>query len=245
MIAPPAAPEPIAPSTGRAWVRPVAAAAAVTAMVTTLSWLLPSRHAGTGVGLAFLAATWWLVLRGPDGEASTHGLSLGGLFESDPIDAGRMAREAGTAALWALGAAAIVFPPFVIGYRVYWHARSPFHLVLPPTFVDDVAGQMLVIALPEEAFFRGYLQTELDRAWPPARRWFGAGLGPGVVVTSAIFAIGHLLTQPHPSRLAVFFPSLLFGWLRARTGGIGAGVVFHAACNLFVMVLAHGFGLAR
>jgi membrane protease YdiL (CAAX protease family) len=64
-------------------------------------------------------------------------------------------------------------------------------------------------------------------------------------MTSAIFAVGHLLTEPNPSRLAVFFPSLLFGWMRARTGGIGASVLFHAACNLFVSFLAHGFGLAR
>ena len=53
----------------------------------------------------------------------------------------------------------------------------------------------------------------------------------------------RVLTEPHPARLAVFFPSLLFGWLRARTGGIGTSVIFHAMCNLFVAVLARGYGL--
>jgi uncharacterized protein len=133
----------------------------------------------------------------------------------------------------------------VIGYRAYWHAGAPFHLVIPGSFADDVAGQLLVIALPEEAFFRGYLQTSLDRAWPPTVRLLGASVGPGLLVSSAIFAVGHVLTDPHPARLAVFFPSLLFGWMRARTGGVGAGVVFHASCNLFVMLLARGFGLVR
>ena len=85
--------------------------------------------------------------------------------------------------------------------------------------MNDVVGQLSLIALPEEVFYRGYLQTRLDDAWPLRVRLFGASVGPSVVVTSAIFALGHLLTIHDPGRLAVFFPSLVFGWLRARTGG--------------------------
>jgi hypothetical protein len=138
----------------------------------------------------------------------------------------------------------VIFPPFFVGYRVDWHT-GPFHPGLPPEFLDNLQNQILVIALPEEAFFRGYLQTSLDDVWPARVRVLGVDLGPAVVVTSLIFAVGHLLTSPHPARLAVFFPSLLFGWLRSRTGGVGAGVLFHAACNLLVSVLAHGYGLGR
>jgi membrane protease YdiL (CAAX protease family) len=102
----------------------------------------------------------------------------------------------------------------------------------------------LVIALPEEAFFRGYLQSALDGRWK-GRSWriLGADLGPGWLLSAAIFAVGHVLTIPNPARLAVFFPALLFGWMRARTGGVGAAVLFHAMCNLFSMWLAHGYGL--
>ena len=53
------------------------------------------------------------------------------------------------------------------------------------------------------------------------------------------------MTEPHPARLAVFFPALLFGWLRARTGGIGASVVFHALCNLFSATLARGYAVVH
>jgi hypothetical protein len=100
-----------------------------------------------------------------------------------------------------------------------------------------------VVALPEEAFFRGYLQTALDDRSPPKLRLWGAALGPGVLVSSALFAVGHFLSVPDVGRLAVFFPSLLFGWLRARTGGIGASVVCHALCNLYVVMLGAGYGL--
>ena len=61
-----------------------------------------------------------------------------------------------------------------------------------------------------------------------------------LVLTSALFAAGHFLTIPHPQRLAVFFPSLLFGWMRRASGGVAAGVFYHAACNI-VVDIAGGF----
>ncbi|HEU4406004.1 MAG TPA: MrtC family glutamic-type intramembrane protease [Polyangiaceae bacterium] len=224
---------------------PLAASALVTVAVTALSWLLPSAYAATGVGLAFLAATWWLVWRRPERRAARYGLGFGDLFEPTPLSAPKLAAAFGRGLGWALGTALVVFPPFVVGYVVYRHVSWPPRLGLPPGFGDEVLGQLLVIALPEEAFFRGYLQTSLEDRWPPRRRLFGAPVGLALVVSSAIFALGHLLTDPRPSRLAVFFPSLLFGWLRARTGDTLPGVFFHAACNLLVRGLAFWFGGAR
>jgi membrane protease YdiL (CAAX protease family) len=239
-----------APALSPAW-RVLGTTAIVTALVTALSWLLPSKYAGTGVGLGFLAATWFLCLRGEEEEVAAHGLALGGLFERDRLSVRRLASDGGRALLFAGIVALVIFPPFVIGYRMWW-SRAVGHplvwqsaRVLTKQMSDDVLGQVLVIALPEEAFFRGYLQTELDRLWPPRVPFLGAKLGPSLLVTSAIFAVGHVLTQPDPSRLAVFFPSLLFGWMRARSRGIGASVFLHASCNLFVTLLSHGFGLAR
>ena len=234
----PAAP-PQAPGLGAA----LGAAAATTAVVTAVSHLVP-KHAATLVGLAFLAATWLLVLRRDEATIRAYGLSLGGLLEPVAVEPRRGARDAARALGWVLLLVALVYPLFWLGYRFYWHASTPFVLRWPPKLLDEVAGQLLVTALPEEAFFRGYLQTSLDLTWPPRWRVLGATLGPGWLVSAAIFAVGHLLTVPSPARLAVFFPALLFGWLRARTGGIGAGVVFHAACNLFSATLARGYGLS-
>ena len=41
----------------------------------------------------------------------------------------------------------------------------------------------------------------------------------------------------------MFFPALLFGWLRCRTGGIGAAWL-HAMSNLFSATLGRGYGLS-
>jgi uncharacterized protein len=224
--------------------RALLSAALTTAAVTALSYAAPKDYAGTLVGLAFLAATCWLVLRHDEATIQAHGLSLGGLLEPTPLSAPRLARSALSATAWAALLAAIAFPPFWYGYRVYWGATAPFALRLPSELGNELAAQLLVVALPEEAFFRGYLQTALDRAWRPRLRVLGAPLGLGWLVASVIFALGHVLTIRHPSRLAVFFPSLVFGWLRARTGGIGAPLLFHAACNLFSATLARGYGLS-
>ena len=51
---------------------------------------------------------------------------------------------------------------------------------------------------------------------------------------------GHFATHAHVARLAVFFPSLVFGWLRARGGGVGAAILFHASCNLYSAWLTDG-----
>jgi hypothetical protein len=227
----------------RAW-PPLVAALVTTVIVTALSWLTPDTYAATLVGLAFLAATWWLVLRKDELTIRHYGMSVGGLLEPLQLDFRRMGREALVALGYVLVLSAIVFPLFALGYYLWWHPRGPFVLRPPPSLLDELAGQLLVIALPEEAFFRGYLQTALDDVWAPRWKVLGARVGPALLVSAAIFAVGHLLTTPHPARLAVFFPGLLFGWLRARTGGIGAAVVFHAACNLFSATLARGYGLS-
>lgn len=221
----------------------LAAASLTTALVTALSYLLPEKHQATGVGLAFLGATYVLVVRGDDGaEVRRHGLSFGGLLELEPIDPKRVLRDFMTALAWALAVALIVFPGFWFGYRA-WHSPEA-EFGAPPlvrTF-DSALGEVMMIALPEEAFYRGYLLTALDEVWPPTRRLLGAPVGLGLLVSSAVFALGHLVTEFDPSRLAVFFPSLIFGWLRAKTGGIGAAVLFHALCNLFASYLARGYG---
>lgn len=223
--------------------RTLLSALVVSAIVTAVSWLAPKSYAATGVGLVFLAATWFLTIRSDDSDARVWGISLGGLLDRERLSATRLVRDTAVALLWAAAFAIVVFPPFYLGYRYFWHVRHPFTFRLPGSVMDDLAGQIFVIALPEEAFFRGYLQTALDASWPPRWRLFGADLGPGWLVAAAIFAVGHVLTAPSPARLAVFFPALLFGYLRARTHGIGAGVAFHAACNIYSATLARGFGL--
>lgn len=217
-------------------------AAVVTAVVTLCSMFVPDKYVATVVGFVFLGATWFWVWRKDDRRVEEMGLALGGLVLPGKIELRRLARSAGQALAWALLCAAIFFVPFYFGWRHFWHPRGTFHFEIAPNdLLNEVFGQVVIIALPEEAFYRGYLQSRLDEALPPRFRVLGAQLGPGLLITCAIFAIGHIATIHQPARLAVFFPAIVFGYLRARTKGVGAGIAFHAMCNLFSEFLGKGF----
>jgi len=141
----------------------------------------------------------------------------------------------------AIGVGAVVFPLYALGYH-WWNQPESFALVLPPNLGSFVLAQLVVVALPEEAFFRGYLQTSLGDLEKRRLRIFGVEVAPGAWLLQAVlFAAIHFIVEPNPARLAVFFPGLLFGWTRAWRGGIGAALALHAMSNLYSEILARSW----
>ncbi|HEX7623627.1 MAG TPA: MXAN_2755 family glutamic-type intramembrane protease [Anaeromyxobacteraceae bacterium] len=173
-------------------------------------------------------------------------------------------RSAATWRAWARGlgfaaaTCAVVFPLFFAGFWAYglllpslppWLAThlAPYALPLSPRFRLPhrfplfALVQLLVVALPEELFYRGWMQTTWAATRPGRQvRVLGANLGAGFLATQALFAVGHLVVL-QAWRLGTFFPGLIFGWLRERTGGLAAPVLFHALSNLFIAVLEASF----
>lgn len=164
---------------------------------------------------------------------------------------------------YAAGTLAIIFPLFLVGFVLFYQtvcdsqalaALAPpgfcprfrdwaalAHPRLPHDFLTSAFAQVIVVALPEELFFRGFILGRLEEAWPAARRVLGGGVGRALVLSALLFALGHVLVDGNPRRLAVFFPGLLFGWLRSATGSIVAGTVVHAASNLYIEALQRTF----
>lgn len=126
-----------------------------------------------------------------------------------------------------------------VGVATTWLSR--FHLRAPLHPLALAAGELVVVALPEETFFRGFLQARLEERWPASRRILGAPVGRALVVQAGLFALCHVAVQGNLAVAAVFFPGLLFGWLRARTGSLLAGTLFHALCNLYIETLNRSF----
>lgn len=142
----------------------------------------------------------------------------------------------------AVGIAALVFPLYALGYYWWNQPTQDFSLTLPPAIMSFALAQLVVVALPEEAFFRGYLQTALTDLESNRVRLLGVELAPGAWVLQAVlFAAIHFIVDPHPARLAVFFPALLFGWARAWRGGIGAALALHAMSNLYSDILVRSW----
>jgi membrane protease YdiL (CAAX protease family) len=164
--------------------------------------------------------------------------------------------------LRVLGLALLVtWPAFILGFFVYYGALCPsfkvlqviapicshwrglagMHLHLPEGFLVLALSQILVVAVPEEVFFRGYLLARFEDRFPSRRRLLGAAVGWPLVITSLLFAMGHFLVDFQPARLAVLFPALAFGWMRSRSGSVAPGAIFHALCNLLSEMMHESF----
>ncbi|OED37717.1 hypothetical protein AB833_22510 [Chromatiales bacterium (ex Bugula neritina AB1)] len=88
----------------------------------------------------------------------------------------------------------------------------------------------LLYPVLEELAFRGFIQSVLlERQW--AARRVVAGVSTANLLTSIAFALAHLLNQPPLWALSVFFPSLVFGYFRDRTGSVLPSVVLHCWYN--------------
>ena len=171
-------------------------------------------------------------------------------FHAKPVKQGLI-----TAAV-AIGA---IFPIFALGYFAFYEVACNSdllsHLVphgmctrygglaglhapaLTQKLLEFCAVQLVVVALPEELFFRGFLLGMLERRFPPKRRILGGGIGLALVISAAMFALIHLPKDGDPRALATFFPGLLFGWMRSATGSIMASTLTHAGSNILIRFL--------
>jgi len=191
-------------------------------------------------------------LRARDESWEAHGAPFHGLADA------RTWRHWGRGAAIGLLTCAVVFPIFLAGFALFAgalphlppglarllapYAGAPsFRLRFPDGLPLLALVQVLVVALPEELFYRGWMQTRWARSAPgEGIDVLGARLGRGFLWTQALFAAGHLVSL-QPWRIGTFFPGLLFGWLRERTGSIAAPVVVHALSNLFIATLERSF----
>lgn len=224
---------------------------AITVLVTYVPSELTRLYGHLLLAAAFLGTALYRA-RQAGVPAAHYGIDLSGVLESRTLPDGT--HEPLTQALYralpaalrelgfALVCAALIFPPFVVGFRLWHDVQHGFTLHLPRSFADFALGQLVVVALPEEALFRGYFQTRLGELWPGRTRILGASVSlPALSCQAALFALLHFLVGFAPARLAVFFPGMMFGWMRAKRGGIGAAIWFHALCNLLSEVLIRGY----
>ncbi len=103
--------------------------------------------------------------------------------------------------------------------------------------VSLVVINFLLVAIPEEVFFRGYLQKQLGNTiW-------------SVVIVSLLFAIAHFIAIcvfRGPGlfvcsvNVLTFFPSLVMGFLYYKTKTLWSSIFFHAVANIAHAVVLSG-----
>ena len=89
--------------------------------------------------------------------------------------------------------------------------------------IRDIFNMSFVVFL-EEVFFRGYLFKEI--VFPKDSHLKN-------ILISVLFSISHVVLYLDITKLSVFFPSIIFGYLFIYTGSIAAPFIFHIFSNLF------------
>ncbi|HTO58413.1 MAG TPA: CPBP family intramembrane glutamic endopeptidase [Pseudomonadales bacterium] len=131
-----------------------------------------------------------------------------------------------------------VFVPYAIGHYLLarWFLGRHFTFQLPESPLSLLIDQLLGVGLPEEFFFRGYLQTQLNRSFGRPWQIFGARWGAGLPLAAALFALCHV-PLGGAGQLIVFFPGLFYGWLRERTDGVVVPTIYHAVSNILLKTI--------
>jgi membrane protease YdiL (CAAX protease family) len=119
----------------------------------------------------------------------------------------------------------LIYIAVLAGYGSYFGRP----LIFNKLSFSFILMQLLLVALPEEVFFRGYLQQQLGNTIK------------GVVVVSLLFALGHFVTlclggdhsfSVCSQAILTFFPSLVMGYLYTTTETLWASIIFHFLANL-------------
>ena len=95
--------------------------------------------------------------------------------------------------------------------------------------LDLFTVMVLVAALPEEWFFRAYLQKRLGNHIA------------AVLIVSLLFSLMHFITQSSAVAWLVFIPSVFFGWVYKKTDDLILVVFLHALSNLIYYIYLESY----
>ncbi|MCI4624714.1 MAG: CPBP family intramembrane metalloprotease [Candidatus Magnetoovum sp. WYHC-5] len=93
-------------------------------------------------------------------------------------------------------------------------------VIIPP--LSFALHTLMVSAIPEEMFFRAYMQERLGNNYK------------AIIIVSVLFSLCHsarFYTTGDIEPLLTFFPSLIIGWLYMRTASLTAPILFHFVAN--------------
>ena len=93
-----------------------------------------------------------------------------------------------------------------------------------PAAIFPAALSGFAVAVAEETFFRGWLQTVLSSKFAAPR---------AILITALLFGLAHLASPYAPFALLAFFPGLVMGLLRHRSGSVLPAILYHWFGNIW------------
>lgn len=131
----------------------------------------------------------------------------------------------------------LLYPP---AFFFYWISFKNQGFITPQTgeilkAVTKGLAAVLIAAIPEEFFFRGYLQEHI---FSNLNKKIFKIITVKNLTTSLLFGAVHAIAFTDITRAATFFPSLLFGLFTEKSDGrIFYSVLFHIISNILAFVL--------
>ena len=108
-----------------------------------------------------------------------------------------------------------------------------WHLKIPTHFLIRIASNLFLVAIPEEAFFRGFIQQELFKTLGPGMR----GHIAAVIGASLLFTLFHIGWTASAAMLGfVFLAGLIYGTIYQYTKAIEGSIFCHFCVNLTHML---------
>jgi uncharacterized protein len=107
---------------------------------------------------------------------------------------------------------------------------------------STVIFQFFFAGFGEEIMFRGYMQSRLNEGFGYPWKFAGVKFGPGLLITSMLFGVLHLLNPFNPlqgqytfaiwSGISSTFAGFLFGFIKEKTGDVLAPSIAHGLVDL-------------
>ena len=176
----------------------------------------------------------WLLMKGPPRYFYNFDKPFAGFFVLAfllPVLRGRRDWYDAIVKPWPLIAVGIVIL-FVVGMATGLLKFGPHMREMAGAFL---VGNLLLTCVPEEAFFRGFVQRELTEAIP--QKW---GAAAAIAITSIAFVLLHVVFTQNMAYLSmVFLASLLYGIVYHRTKAIESAILVHFLVNILHVFLFH------
>ncbi|MFA5240242.1 MAG: type II CAAX endopeptidase family protein [Phycisphaerae bacterium] len=137
----------------------------------------------------------------------------------------------------------VVFPATFFGC---WLLKSyglnlPLRPMLPEgqNLVGWLFYQFMYVAVAEEIFFRGYVQSNILKLISTAKlEQYRLRQLISITLSAICFAAAHIIIQGHMISVLVFLPGLILGWLFIRTKSLLAPILFHGLANTCYFLMA-------
>ncbi|MCM8750472.1 CPBP family intramembrane metalloprotease [Thermomicrobiaceae bacterium CFH 74404] len=112
------------------------------------------------------------------------------------------------------------------------------------SLVPAILYRLFVVALAEEVFFRGYVQSRLNESFGRPYRLLGAPCGWGLAIAALFFGLAHALSPAGPFQwgwgLWTAILGVIFGYLREKSGSVLAPTVVHGILIAVAVIAGAG-----